>query len=104
MNDDRKKLELLIMEKKSLPECERKRNLEKEIQKLQQKVKNKDNRPEILVRYAGKVVGLLDFDTKENAWLYKSNDGSTLEVGFTYDDARAWASMNSFQLKVIQNA
>lgn len=104
MKEDQKRLESLIMEKKSLPDCERKRVLERVINEMKSKTKTVQDKPDILVRYAGKTVGILDFNEKESSWLYKSNDGSTIEVGFKYEDARTWASMNGFQLKVVQNA
>ena len=102
MKDDQKRLNALLMEKKSLPECARKRILEKEIIELQNKLKGKSTKPKILVKYSGKVVGVLDYNDKESSWMYESNDGSCLEVGFKYEDARTWASINGFHLKVVE--
>lgn len=101
MNNDQKRLNSMLMEKKSLPECARKRMLDKEIQVLQSKLKGNDFKPKILVKYSGKVVGVLDYNEKESSWIYESNDGSCLEVGFKYEDARTWASINGFHLKVV---
>ena len=96
-------LDKLVSEKKSLPDCARRRELEAKIKDLQKKVKNcSDIQPEILVRYAGKNIGKLRYNNAESSWVYHSNDGSTTEVAFSYDEARSWASMAGYQLKVVQ--
>ena len=97
----REKLELLVKLKKSLPDCERKRELDKEIQSMKAEIhSNQTHEPIILVKHAGKPIGVLDYDSKESSWVFRSNNGSKTEVGFQYEDARGWASMNGFQLKV----
>ena len=97
-------LERLVSEKRSLPDCERRRNLEKKINELGSKLKNEsDLQPEVLVKYAGKVIGKLKFNTQESSWMYHCNDGSASEVAFSYDEARSWASMAGYHLKVVRS-
>lgn len=97
----RERLEFLVKERKSLLECARKREISKEIEELKSKLaKNNQFEPFILVKYAGKSIGRLEFDSKESSYIFKSNDGSSTEVGFKYEDVRGWASMNGFQLKI----
>lgn len=101
--DLKNELDKLVSEKKSLPDCARRKMLEEKIKVLQKKVKDcSDLQPEILVRYAGKMIGKLKYNTQEASWVYHSNDGSTTEVAFSYDEARSWASMAGYQLKVVQ--
>lgn len=102
MNEKRIELEKLQKEKRSLPDCARRRELEKKIQIVEREVKStSDQKPEITVRYSGKVVGRLDFDQKESSWVFLGNDGTRIEVGFDYNEAKTWASITGYRLKVV---
>lgn len=97
----REKIEALTKEKKMLPDCPRRRDIEAEIEKLKRSLKkNPGDQPEIIVRYSGAIVGEIIYDETESSYIFKSNDGSKTEIGFLYDDVRGWASVRGFQLKV----
>jgi hypothetical protein len=96
----REKIEKLVKEKRSLPECVRRREIEIEIRKLSEESNPLSTEPSIIVKYAGKVVGRLEYNVLESSWFFKANDGSKTEIGFHYHEARSWASMNGYQIKV----
>lgn len=97
------KIDSLINLKKSLPDCKRKREIEEEIKNLKLELQNNSvnsTEPSILVRHSGKVVGRLDYNKSENAWVFKSNDGSSVEIGFYWTDVTTWAALNGYRVKV----
>lgn len=98
----KEKLEKLTKEKKSLADCPRKRQLEIEIKELTKQMDESSNEPTILVKHSGKVIGNLDYNQNESSWWFKANDGSKLEIGFSYDEVRSWASINRHQIKVVK--
>lgn len=95
------KIDALINAKKSLPDCQRKREIEAEIQALKSEMLMSENKePSILVKCTGKVIGRLDFNKSEGSWSFKANDGALTEIGFYYSDVKSWAALNGYQLKV----
>lgn len=101
MNVNVSELDKLILERKSLPDCPRRRALDSKIEDIKSKTKkNPDNKPIVLVKYAGKNVGQLKYNDAESSWWFHCDDGSVFEVGFDYSDARNWGATNGYTLKV----
>jgi len=101
MNESQKeRVERLTKEVRGLHACERKRMLEKELEGLKTVKKSTNPNLNITVKHNGKVVGSLDFSTEESSWFFTDMKNAKTEVGFTYQEARQWAALNGFRLKV----
>jgi hypothetical protein len=101
MNSNVSEVEKLILERKSLPDCPRRRLLDQKIEEIKKKTKKSfDGKPLVLVKYASRVVGSLKYNDDESSWFFHCDDGSVFEVGFKYEDAKNWAAVNGYQLKV----
>lgn len=96
----REKIENLYQIKKGLPDCPKKKEIENEIQNLKKQIDFLADSPFITVKHAGKAIGRLEYDKGESCWGYRNGAGFFTEIGFTYEDAKNWASMNGYQLKV----